>query len=155
MSPPCPHSHRAPTDPALLEQALVEARARCEAAGESWTQPRRRTYELLVGAGHPVKAYDLIQRFGEGGRPTKPPTVYRSLDLLMAIGLVQKVITLGAYMACPDSSGTSAAGLLVCTCCGAVERLPDPSLVATCAAPAGFLVERVMLEASGLCPRCH
>jgi Fur family zinc uptake transcriptional regulator len=82
-----------PTEPALVEQALAAGRARCEAAGESWTEPRRRTYALLVGARKPVKAYDLIQQFARGQSATKPPTVYRSLDLLMTIGLVQKVIT--------------------------------------------------------------
>ena len=87
MSGPCPHSHPEPQDAAHVQHALDAARARCEAAGENWTEPRRRTYALLVSAGKPVKAYDLIQQFGAGVRATKPPTVYRSLDLLMGIGL--------------------------------------------------------------------
>lgn len=155
MSPPCPHSHAAAADPARVERALIAARTRCEGAGEAWTEPRHRTYALLVGAGKPMKAYDLIQQFGGGMRPTKPPTVYRSLDLLMAIGLVQKVVTLGAYMACPEGASTGAAGLLVCTCCHAVEQLPDTGPAAISGAPAGFLIERVVLEASGICRRCR
>lgn len=155
MIPPCPHSYAPLPDPARVERALVAARARCERSGETWTEPRHRTYALLVGAGKPVKAYDLIQQFGAGLRPTKPPTVYRSLDFLMAVGLVQKVVTLGAYMACPETPETGGAALLVCTCCHAVERLPVPGPAAVSNAPPDFLIERVLLEASGRCRRCR
>lgn len=101
-----------------------------------------------------MKAYDLIQQFGAGARATKPPTVYRSLDLLMAIGLVRKVVTLGAYVACPEAT-ECAAGLLVCSCCHAVEHLPDARPAAIAGAPQDYLIEQVVLEASGLCPLCR
>jgi len=154
VSGPCPHSHPEPQDAAHVQHALDAARARCEAAGENWTEPRRRTYALLVSAGKPVKAYDLIQQFGAGVRATKPPTVYRSLDLLMGIGLVRKVVTLGAYVACPKATDC-AAGLLVCSCCHAVEHLPDARPAAIAGAPQDYLIEQVVLEASGLCPLCR
>lgn len=101
-----------------------------------------------------MKAYDLIQRFGAGARATKPPTVYRSLDLLIGIGLVRKVVTLGAYIACPEAAGNSP-GLLICSCCHSVERLPDPGPAAIAGAPPDYLIEQVVLEASGLCPLCR
>lgn len=155
MSSSCPHRQARPTDPAQVEQALIAARARCEAAGESWTEPRNRTYALLVGAGEPVKAYDLIQRYGAGSRAAKPPTVYRSLDLLISIGLVHKVVTMGAYLAWPGGTTTDSAGLLVCTCCHAVEPFPHGGPAAISGAPKDFLIERIVLEASGLCRHCR
>jgi DNA-binding PadR family transcriptional regulator len=59
---------------------------RCEAAGQRLTPPRRRVLEMLLKAGQPVKAYDLIAAFGDGGPPAKPPTVYRALDFLSKLG---------------------------------------------------------------------
>ena len=88
MDRPCPHRHLG-LDPTLdLSKALDRGQRRCEAAGERWTAPRHRTYELLLAAPGAVKAYDLIRRFGPNARAAKPPTGYRSLDLLMALGLV-------------------------------------------------------------------
>lgn len=49
------------------------------AAGQRWTPSRRRTYELLLRAGAPVKAYDLISSYAVAGEAVaKPPTVYRA-----------------------------------------------------------------------------
>lgn len=65
------------------------AEAICQRRGEQWTAPRRRTYELLLKAGGPVKAYDLISTFAQAGESlAKPPTIYRALDFLLAQGLV-------------------------------------------------------------------
>ena len=45
----------------------------------------------LLESGEPVKAYDLIARFGEDGQPAKPPTVYRALDFLIENGLIHRI----------------------------------------------------------------
>ncbi len=137
--------------------ALKAARARCEAAGERWTVPRERTYELLAEAATPMKAYELISRFNLRPGATKPPTVYRSLDLLMALGLVHKVARLSAYVACARGGGAHAASFLICDCCGRIDELDqDLSLaVLTGQAPLGYVVEDVRLEISGRCPDCR
>lgn len=88
MDRPCPHGHFELAPTRDLSKALDRGQRRCEAAGGRWTAPRHRTYELLLAAPGAVKAYDLIRRFGPNARAAKPPTGYRSLDLLMALGLV-------------------------------------------------------------------
>ena len=83
----CPHRATAASALVSLESAMAAAEARCLSVGERWTASRRRTYELLVADSRPSKAYDLIARFKDHDATTKPPTVYRSLDFLMGLGL--------------------------------------------------------------------
>jgi Fur family zinc uptake transcriptional regulator len=74
-----------------LTHALADADHRVQRAGERMTQPRRRALELLLEAGKPMKAYDLIANFGEDGKAAKPPTVYRALDFLSRQGLAHRI----------------------------------------------------------------
>jgi Fur family zinc uptake transcriptional regulator len=79
----CDHDHdRAGVAGQALATELAAAEVRCSAADQRLTAPRRRVLELLLEAGQPVKAYDLISTFGGAGAPAKPPTVYRALDFL-------------------------------------------------------------------------
>ena len=57
--------------------------------------------ELLLEADGPLKAYDLIAAFGEGGEPAKPPTVYRALEFLERLGFAHRIESLNAYVALP------------------------------------------------------
>lgn len=144
-----------PTSP---QAALVRAEARCLAAGERWTAPRRRTFELLVEAGRPVKAYDLVACYGPGRRPTKPPTVYRALDFLIDLGLVHKVETDNAFIACPrPDAARHSANFLICEVCGRADELDlgmEESLEAI-AARLAFRLDRVVIEARGVCAACR
>lgn len=96
----CPHGGRAPRNLPSIADRLIAAQAQCEAAGERWTAPRARTYELLVGTEHPVRAYDLRARFGPSRRAAKPATVYRALAFLLGLGLVHWVESRNLFVAC-------------------------------------------------------
>lgn len=138
--------------------ALVRAEVRCLAAGERWTEPRRRTFELLVEAGRPVKAYDLVASYGPGRRPTKPPTVYRALDFLIGLGLVHKVETRNAFIACPrPDAARHAANFLICEVCGRADELDlgmrEP--IEAIAQRLAFRLDRVVIEARGVCAACR
>lgn len=131
------------------------AETRVAEAGGKWTEPRRRVYELLLEAGTPVKAYDLMEAYSED-RTAKPPTVYRALDFLETAGLVHRIASLNAFVACEADDPTHAAAFLICDCCGAAEEFePDfgPQLAA--AQAAGYAVRSVTLEARGLCSACR
>lgn len=137
---------------------LARAEARCLAAGERWTEPRRRTFELLVETGGAVKAYDLVARYGPGRRPAKPATVYRALDFLIDLGLVHKVETRNAFIACrwPDAVRHSA-NFLICEVCGRADELDlgmsEP--LEAIAQRLGFRLRRVVIEAGGVCAACR
>jgi len=138
-----------------LGAALAEADARCDASAERLTGPRRRVLELLLGAGQPVKAYDLIAAYGEGG--AKPPTVYRALEFLERLGFAHRLESLNAYVACRRAGEAHTAAFLICECCGAtVEIEPEVSAgVDSAAAAHGYALRGLTLEARGLCAACR
>ena len=140
-----------------LAGALSEAEQRCAEAEERLTGPRRRVLELLLAAGAPVKAYDLIAAFGEGGEAAKPPTVYRALEFLERLGFAHRLESLNSYVACRRSGDQHAAAFVICDCCGATAEF-DPGVgpqVERAAGERGYRVKAVTLEARGLCPACQ
>jgi Fur family zinc uptake transcriptional regulator len=154
----CSHTHTLPQAVAAeaLDAALSRAADRCAASSERLTPARRRVLELLLRAGQPAKAYDLIAAFGEDGAAAKPPTVYRALDFLSRQGFVHRIESLNAYMACHLGERDHAAAFLICTCCGATEEIEPfaPERVQAQAAASGYVLSAVMIEAQGLCPTC-
>jgi Fur family zinc uptake transcriptional regulator len=154
----CGHEH--PSAPGLrgrtLEAALAAAERRCAQAGERLTAPRRRVLELLLEAGQPAKAYDLMAAYGAEGGPAKPPTVYRALEFLARLGLAHRVESLNAFVACRLGEASHTAGFLICDCCGAAREIePVASTeVREAAAASGFALTGMTIEAHGLCADC-
>jgi Fur family zinc uptake transcriptional regulator len=139
-----------------LQAALVDAEARCAQAQERLTAPRRRVLELLLGADAPLKAYDLIAAFGEGGEPAKPPTVYRALEFLERLGFAHRIESLNAYVPCRSDAAEHRAAFLICDCCGAAQEFePDLAAEVFAARHTGYAVRAITLEARGLCPACQ
>ena len=154
----CAHTHAA--EPGLhgkgLDAALAAADRRCAEIGERLTTARRRALELLLSAGQPVKAYDLMAGFGAEGETAKPPTVYRALEFLARTGLAHRIESLNAYMACRLGDSQHAAGFLICDCCGATREIEPlaASEVREAANASGYVLTSVTVEAHGLCPEC-
>ena len=75
MGAACDHDHvHGGLHGGALERALGASERRIADAGERMTAPRRRVLTLLLEAGEPVKAYDLIGRFGGlAAWPSAPP----------------------------------------------------------------------------------
>ncbi|NBB53008.1 transcriptional repressor [Rhizobium sp. CRIBSB] len=157
MGDSCHHDHADPRPSAgLVAAALDRAEARCIREGERMTAPRRRVLELLLAAGEPVKAYDLIARFGGEGQSAKPPTVYRALDFLERQGMAHRIASISAYVACAGHETAHAAAFLICDCCGATREVATPAAegLDKAAAAAGYAIERTTIEAHGRCPAC-
>lgn len=140
-----------------LSGRLAAAQARCEADGQRLTPPRRRVLELLLTAGQPVKAYDLIAAYGDGGAPAKPPTVYRALEFLSKQGLAHRIESLNAYIACGGGGEGHAAAFLICDCCGATREIAPAGAaeIERLAGAQGFSLTGLMVEAHGLCQDCR
>lgn len=149
------HNHGVAGD--ALAAELHAAEVRCAAADQRLTAPRRRVLELLLGAGQPVKAYDLISTFGGEGPPAKPPTVYRALDFLEKQGFAHRIESLNAYVACRKEADGHAAAFLICDCCGATREIePKASAeIIAAGASAGYALTAVTIEAHGLCADCR
>jgi len=158
MGSACDHDHT-DTRPSAgaVARALGAAEARCGAEGERLTAPRRRVLELLLEAAEPVKAYDLIARYGRDGQTAKPPTVYRALDFLEKRGLAHRIASITAYVACTGQGPEHAAAFLICDCCGATQEVAGEAALGLvqAAADAGYEIERTTLEAHGRCRNCR
>lgn len=161
MTIACQHDHhthaRSASDVATI---LDSVEASCVAQGERMTSPRRRVLELLLTAGEPVKAYDLIARFGTNGEAAKPPTVYRALDFLERRGVVHRIASISAYVACSDQGDevqAHAAAFLICDCCGSTAEVAIPHSALgldNAAASVGYEIQRTTIEGHGKCAQC-
>jgi len=151
----CDHDHQDPSAGSIAA-AIGLAKARCEAAGQRWTPQRERALTLLLEAGGLVKAYDLLKDFEPGG-VTAPPTVYRALDTLVAIGAAHKVASMNAYVACSLTAQDHIASFLICDCCARAEEIATPmaGLVRQLSSERGFTASQVTLEARGRCADCQ
>lgn len=154
----CDHHHCHDHKPSRSEltERMALAQARIEAAGERMTAPRQRTFEMVLEASGPIKAYELIEKFYEDG-PAKPPTVYRSLAFLEQLGLIHRIESLNAYVACSHTDEAHAAGFLLCECCGHSEELSGLSadFWQGAAQAQGFEIKHLTLEVRGLCKACR
>ncbi|HAL06151.1 MAG TPA: Fur family transcriptional regulator [Brevundimonas sp.] len=161
MGDACDHDHiDSRPGAAEVERAIAAVEARFSADGDRMTAPRRRVLELLLSAAEPVKAYDLIARYGLDGQAAKPPTVYRALEFLEKRGLAHRIASISAYVACTADAcapGGHAAAFLICDCCGATEEVavPGADVIAQAAASAGYAIDRTTIEGHGRCGACR
>jgi Fur family zinc uptake transcriptional regulator len=155
MDTHCGHSPAKRLEPKAVSRALARAEAGCRARGERWTASRKRVLELLLKAGGPVKAYDLMATFDESGAPAKPPTVYRALEFLEQQSLVHRIAGINAFIACDGDQDVHTAAFMICDCCGSAEEFdPSAAAITAIAVDHGFKVEGVTLEVRGRCRWC-
>ena len=129
----------------------------CRQRGARLTPLRRRVLELVWGGHRAVKAYDLLAALGDAEGAAKPPTVYRTLEFLMDLGLVHRIDSLNAFVGCPQPDRRHSAQFLICGGCGEVSEMNAASIdraVADQAAGSGFALSRQIIELHGKCPHC-
>ena len=152
------HHERLGLSGRALAAELSTAEAMCVADGQKLTPARRRVLQLLMQAGQPVKAYDLIAAFSQGDEPpAKPPTVYRALEFLERQGLTHRIESLSAYVACLKGQGGHPAAFLICDCCGKTEEVEAKvgEALRQAASESGYTVQSVAIEAHGRCAACR
>jgi len=145
------HAH----SPAEKARLLTEAERVCAAAGEQFTPLRRQVFELLTEEHAPAKAYDLLAKLGA---EAKPPTIYRALEFLMKLGLVHRIESLNAFVACEVGACARSTIFLICDQCGRAEEFDAGHALVDlgeAAARDGFQIKRTMIEATGLCGECQ
>ncbi|MDR5902102.1 MULTISPECIES: transcriptional repressor [Halomonas] len=136
---------------------LLQAERQCQQRGARFTPIRRRVLEMIAEASGALKAYDLLDRLADEHASARPPTVYRALEFLIDQGLVHRIESLNAYVACPCPEHSHGFQLLICRLCGRVEELHLEDVnaqLADCAQQLGFRVERQTIELLGRCDAC-
>jgi Fur family transcriptional regulator, zinc uptake regulator len=148
-----PHDHRR-----CRSNALAAAQAVCAERGLRLTPARRFVLETLLESHRAMTAYELLDRLRAAGLGSQPPVAYRALDFLVGLGFVHRIEGLGAFVACTGGRAAHPAAFMVCRGCRTVAEIADVAAIPALAAAggaAGFEVERVVIEAVGLCARCR
>jgi Fur family transcriptional regulator, zinc uptake regulator len=138
--------------------ALAAAEAYCRARGLRFTRARAFALETLLESHRATTAYELLDRLRAAGLGSQPPIAYRALEFLVEHGFAHRIERLGAYVACTRCGEAHPAAFIICRTCRKVAetalggRAADLGLGAEAA---GFAVERIVVEAEGLCAPCR
>ena len=150
--PPPRHDHEA-----CITKGLARAEETCRSRQERLTENRRQVLELLLAEHRPAGAYDILARFDWKGRRPAPAQIYRALSFLETMGLVHRIASRNAYVACSGQGEGHGTVFLVCEQCGMVAEPGAADLGRTIHELAdvfGFEHRTHTLEVMGRCPEC-
>jgi Fur family zinc uptake transcriptional regulator len=138
---------------------LADAEAACAKRGARLTPLRRRTLAALVSEHRPLGAYDVVERMAaEGARPA-PITVYRALDFLLENGLVHRIASRNAFVAClHQHTAADSVVFMICDRCGVVGESSSTAVkdaLNAAAVEAGFVPHLPVVEVTGVCAHCR
>jgi Fur family transcriptional regulator, zinc uptake regulator len=148
--------------------AIAHAEAQCAARAQRLTPIRRQVLEALLASHKPLGAYEIIAHLAQHGgarhgatrqsRPA-PITVYRALDFLRENGLVHRIESRNAFVACAHNHDDSELVVfLICEKCGAVGEATGggaAEALKSAARAAGFSPKSPLIEIAGMCAHCR
>src|ERR1700676_3063642 len=139
--------------------ALQHAERVCERRAQKFTAIRRQVLEALLSSHRPLGAYEVIDELAKSMPRPAPITVYRALDFLMEHGLVHRIESRNAYLACAhDHEATAMVAFLICDDCGSVGEIPAVPVAQSLNAAArahGFSAQISVVEIAGTCAHCQ
>ena len=161
-----------------VNKRLIAAEEQCRTRGVRFTPLRQQIYALILQADKPVGAYDLITQLQqtrlaelehaesinnadakkETQKNVAPPTVYRSLEFLLAENLIHQLTSINAYVPCCHPRAEHTAAFLICEQCQRVQEcssVPVQEIMSFAEHDVGFTVTRSVIELSGRCQTCH
>jgi len=134
---------------------------RLDHEGYRLTGPRRAVLEEVSSRTAPFTSAELLEAMQQQAPGIGRATVFRTLDLLTRMGVVQRIHSdpdggrCHAYMACEQTHHHH----LICRGCGMVTDFTEDeeldSLVKLIEKRTDFQVEGHRLELVGLCPKCR
>ena len=112
----------------------------------------------LERAEGPLSAYSILDALREDGLRA-PLQVYRALDKLVDAGLVHRLESVNAFVACahPHSHATSMMAFAICEKCGNVTEFSEPDVqerLTRWAADNHFRPSKTAIEIKGICAAC-
>ncbi len=113
----------------------------------------------LARSDGPLSAYTILDQLRDSGFRA-PLQVYRALDKLVEFGLVHRLESLNAFVACrhPGCEGHETTAFMICERCGVVSELTDGALAMRLkhlAVEAGFGLKKSTIELRGICRGCQ
>ncbi len=111
--------------------AILHAEKVCERRAQKFTPIRRQVLQALLSSHRPLGAYEVIDELAKSMPRPAPITVYRALDFLMDNGLVHRIESRNAYLACAhDHDAAAMVAFLICERCGSVGEISGRSCCA-------------------------
>lgn len=140
-----------------IDSALTQAEQRCASRKLQFTPVRRRVLEILLERHRAMGAYEILDILAAGGHGSQPPVAYRALEFLVQHGFAHRIERLNAYTACAYPAEEHVPAFLICRACKAVAEAETElrqGRLGKAAQCTGFVIERIVVEAEGLCPGC-
>jgi Fur family transcriptional regulator, zinc uptake regulator len=138
--------------------AIAHAEELCAARAQRLTPMRRHVLEALLASHRPLGAYEIIEHLADQARPA-PITIYRALDFLRDNGLVHRIESRNAFVACVHHhAGSDPVVFLICERCGIVGEAPGRSVgeaLRASSRAAGFVPKSPVIEIAGVCAHCR
>ena len=112
----------------------------------------------LTRSDGPLSAYTILDQLRDDGFRA-PLQVYRALDKLVEFGLVHRLESLNAFVACrhPGCDGEETIAFMICEKCSQVSEISDTTLakrLKNLATEAGFALKKSTVELRGICSGC-
>lgn len=128
-------------------------------ATEDLTKNQSLVMGALAKSEGPLSAYTILDQLRDHGFRA-PLQVYRALDKLVEFGMVHRLESLNAFVACshPDCGGLKTLAFMICEECGQVDEITDHSLakqLSHLASEAHFSLKKTTIELRGLCKNCQ
>ncbi len=139
--------------------AIAHAEQVCEGRAQKLTPIRRAVLEALLSSHRPLGAYEVIDQLAARRARPAPITIYRALEFLMANGLVHRIESRNAYLACAhDHDAASMVAFLICERCGSVGEIVAGAATQSlndAARRTGFAPKLSVVEITGICAHCQ
>lgn len=160
-----PKSHTALKSPAALHPGRDHSHCAHnphradDGRGVTLTPSRQRVLDELCLAARPVGAYEMMDRLASAnGKRPAPISVYRALDFLVDNGLVHRLASRNAFLACGHGhEARDPVVFLICDDCGGVTEETSASIrkgLAALAKATGFVSRAHVIELAGRCAKC-
>lgn len=113
----------------------------------------------LTKSNGPLSAYTILDQLRDHGFRA-PLQVYRALDKLVEFGMVHRLESLNAFVACrhPDCDDHETIAFMICESCRQVREISDNTLanrLKFLAEEAHFALKKTTIELRGLCRDCR
>jgi len=123
------------------------------------TKNQSLVFEALSLVEGPLTAYNILDELREHGFRA-PLQVYRALEKLIEFGMVHRLESLNAFVACrhPDCDASEVVAFTICETCGNVSEISDNTLtgrLSTLAQEARFALKKSIVELRGICRGCQ
>ena len=141
---------------------LERAAQKCTESGSKLTPKRRQILEVLVKAGAPLSAYDIVAQYNNlYDQDMKPMSVYRILDFLASEKLVHKLGLANQYVACEHircDHAHDSTHFLICRQCQKTKEVTLSrallDMLSERVQEAGYQLMSSQLELDCLCDDC-